>query len=83
MFQAIQIAGALLILIAFGLSQAKRMDQHGFTYLSLNAAGSITLTILAAMELQYGFILLEGAWAIVSLWGLLALASRTRPPELK
>ncbi|MFT3880567.1 MAG: hypothetical protein QM703_13000 [Gemmatales bacterium] len=76
MFQAIQIAGALLILIAFGLSQARRMDQHGFAYLALNAVGSITLTILAAMEFQYGFILLEGVWALVSIWGLFALTSK-------
>lgn len=78
MFQAIQIAGALLILIAFGLSQAKRLNPHGMVYLVLNAVGSIVLTVLASMEVQFGFILLEGVWALVSVWGLFTLATQRR-----
>ena len=71
MYQATQIAGALLILIAFGMVQMKRMDPHGRKYLVLNFVGSLILAVLAAMESQWGFLLLEGVWAVVSVWGLM------------
>lgn len=70
MLQAIQIIGALLILMAFALNQAKRMDSHSTAYLLLNLVGAVTLAILAAIEYQWGFLLLEGVWALVSAYGL-------------
>lgn len=70
MLQTIQIIGALLILFAFALNQAKRMDSHSIGYLLLNFVGALTLAILAAIEYQWGFLLLEGVWALVSAYGL-------------
>jgi hypothetical protein len=74
--QAIQIAGALAILLAYGLAQLGRLDQRSTSYLTLNLVGSMVLTILAWRERQWGFFLLEGVWAIVSLYGFYA---RRRP----
>jgi hypothetical protein len=64
--QIVQIAGALLILAAFAGAQAGRLDQRSLTYLWLNVLGSAILAALAAAESQYGFLLLEGAWAAIS-----------------
>jgi hypothetical protein len=75
--QLVQIVGALLILIAFAASQFGAMDPHSRSYLVLNSVGSLVLTVLAWRERQWGFLLLESVWAVVSLWGLV----RLRPSE--
>lgn len=70
MDQVLQIIGALAILVAFGLSQFGKMDQRSYSYLILNLAGSALLGVLAFLASQWGFVLLEGTWALVSAWGL-------------
>ncbi len=70
MDQVIQIVGALLILAAFAAVQFDRMRPDSRLYLALNLIGSLVLAVLAWAESQWGFLLLEGVWAIVSAWGL-------------
>jgi len=75
--QLVQIAGALLILTAFTAVQFERMRPDSRVYLALNLVGSLILAVLAWVESQWGFLLLEGVWAIVSAWGL-AVALRAQ-----
>ena len=75
MEQIIQIIGALLILSGFAGAQFGWMNPHSWTYLILNAIGSAILAVLGYHERQWGFFLLEGVWAIVSVWGLYAKAT--------
>lgn len=70
MRQAISLLGALLILIPFAASQLERLSTDSKTYQALNLAGAAILTTIAVLERQYGFILLEGVWALMSLVGL-------------
>jgi hypothetical protein len=70
--QLVQIVGALLILAAFAAVQFDRMRPDSRLYLALNLVGSIILAVLAVAAEQWGFVLLEGVWAIVSAWGLFA-----------
>ncbi|HEY1237898.1 MAG TPA: hypothetical protein VGE91_06130 [Solirubrobacterales bacterium] len=77
--QAVQIVGALLVLIAYSAALFGKLGQTSLTYLVMNLIGSATLAVLALIGEQFGFLLLEGVWAVVSAWSL-ALVLRGRPP---
>jgi hypothetical protein len=78
-YQVIQVAGSLLILAGFAAAQAGRLSIDSRRYLVLNFVGSTILAVLAWIDRQWGFLLLEGVWAVVSLYSLLQLV-RGRPP---
>jgi hypothetical protein len=73
--QAIQLIGAFLILIAFGLVQVGVLSARGVPSLLLNLTGALVLAGSAYYEEQWGFLVLEAAWAAVSAFGLVR-----RPP---
>jgi hypothetical protein len=70
MDQVVQVVGALLILAGFAAAQFGKLDVESKTYLWLNLVGSVILAVLAFHEEQWGFLLLEGVWAIVSAYSL-------------
>jgi hypothetical protein len=69
----LEIVGAVTILIAFAAAQARKLDQRTVTYQLLNLLGSGVLAVIAAVQSSWGFLLLEGSWAVISLIGLLTL----------
>ena len=77
--QIVQIVGALLILAGFILSQANLLDAKSISYQILNLAGAAILTVLAFQAQRWGFVLLEGVWAVVALAGLILRLSAKKP----
>jgi hypothetical protein len=79
MDQVVQLAGALMILAGFILAQVKMLDTTSYWYLVLNLVGSAVLTVIAWLGRDWGFLLLEGVWAIVSALGLIVRARGSTP----
>jgi hypothetical protein len=75
MSQVVQIAGALCVLAGFVLAQYRMLDPQRPPYLILNLVGSAILAVLALLDHQWGFLLLEGVWAIVSAIALVKLGN--------
>jgi membrane-bound ClpP family serine protease len=78
---ALQIVGAILILIAFVAVQFKLLDATTWSYLLLNLVGSAVLAVVAWVGRDWGFLLLEGVWGIVSAWGVVEKMRRSEVPS--
>lgn len=70
MDQVVQLIGAVLILAAFLGAQQGRLRTDSVTYLALNAVGAAMLAVVAILDRDLGFTLLEATWTVVSTVGL-------------
>jgi hypothetical protein len=70
LFDLAQIVSALLVLVCFLLAQLNRVNPAGYRYLITNLVGSGAMTVTAIVAHEWGFVFLEGIWALVSAWGV-------------
>jgi hypothetical protein len=73
MLQIVSVLGALAILGAYIANQLRFIGPSNMSYSVMNFIGSTILTVIAVIEVQWGFILLEVVWGLVSLWGIITL----------
>ena len=81
MGQLVQVIGSLVVLAAFAAAQVGRLTHKSVGYLSLNLIGSGVLAVEAVLVRQWGFLLLEGVWAVVSALSLLGVLRARRGGE--
>jgi uncharacterized membrane protein len=75
MEQAISVVGSILILVAYAANQQGMLDRAHPAYSWLNLIGSLILAVIAFRANLWGFVLLEGVWAAVSVPGVLRARS--------
>jgi hypothetical protein len=72
----VQIAGAILVLVAYGLLQAGVLTAQARSFILLNLIGASILAVEAYIEEQWGFLMLEAVWAAIAAWSLVRLGNR-------
>ena len=70
MVQIVSVIGSLLILSAYIANQSGRLATTAAAYSLVNALGAGILAAVAVLEEQWGFLLLEGVWTLVSVAAL-------------
>ena len=81
MIQVISILGALAVLAAYAANQFRWIGPSNLSYTLLNIIGAGVLSAIAVVEQQWGFLLLEGVWTLVSLFALIKLLRNNRASE--
>lgn len=76
MSQLAQLAGAALVLSGFAASQLGWLTMRSAIYQTVNLVGSVILTAVAFHGRLYGFVILNGVWAAVSLLALARIIFR-------
>lgn len=71
MEQIVSLIGAVLILGAYVGHQTGKLSRSHPAYHWMNFVGAVVLTVVAYRAQQWGFVLLEGAWAAISVPPLL------------
>ena len=74
LYQIISLIGAALILVGYAGLQRGWLDRTDRSFNVLNFVGSALLTWVALIDHRLGFIVLEGAWALLSLPGMLRVS---------
>ncbi|MDQ3996805.1 MAG: hypothetical protein M3303_07270 [Gemmatimonadota bacterium] len=70
-YQVISLVGAVLVLSGYVALQRGWLSGDDRLFNLLNFVGAGMLTWVAVVDRRVGFILLEGAWALLSLPGVL------------
>ena len=77
--QQLSLLGALMQLVAYALMQLGRLPTQSYPYQLANVVGSLLMTVVATVNRELGFLLMEGVWFLTSSYGLWRLMrSRAR-----
>jgi hypothetical protein len=72
----IGIFGVIIILLAYFLLQTSRLAPHKLLYSAMNLVGAVMILFSLYFDWNLSAVLVEGAWAIISLYGLYSCLTR-------
>lgn len=72
------VGGVLLILIAYAGATAGKLDPKQWPALMLNLLGALLILWSLSVDFNLSAALMEGAWALVAVAGLVRLAVRRK-----
>jgi hypothetical protein len=75
---ALGVVGVLLILVAYAGAQLERLEPREAPALLMNLVGACLILGSLAYKFNLSAALMEGAWALVALYGLVRLGLRRR-----
>ena len=77
-YDIVGLVGTVTILLAYAATSSGRLDAHKAPALAANFAGSSLILISLTQAFNLSAILVEGAWAGISLVGLARVALKRR-----
>lgn len=77
-FDIVGLAGTVTILAAYALTSSGRLDAHKAPALAANFAGSSLILLSLTQAFNLSAVLVEAAWAVISLVGLARVLLKRR-----
>lgn len=77
-FDIVGLAGTVTILAAYALTSSGRLDAHKAPALAANFAGSSLILLSLTQAFNLSAVLVEAAWAVISLVGLARVVLKRR-----
>ena len=71
--QQVSLLGAVMQLAAYALMQLGLLPIASYPYQLANVIGSLMMGVVATINREVGFILMEGVWCLTSIMGLVRL----------
>ncbi|MDF2438974.1 MAG: hypothetical protein K0Q95_3350 [Bacteroidota bacterium] len=68
----IGFTGVTILLLAFLLNLTGKISQHELPYIIMNIIGAAVAGLASFLINYIPFVILEGTWTIVSVWGLIS-----------
>jgi hypothetical protein len=72
------VIGVAMMLFAYAGGQLRRLDMTGLPALLMNLMGSLLVLWSLSFQFNLSAVLMESAWALVALYGLIKLALKKR-----
>lgn len=76
--QIVEVLGALAVLAAYVADLRGSVSTDDLSYASLNLVGAGVLSVVAVLTGQWGFLLLQGAWALLALHSVVRIVRGSR-----